>query len=394
MRNCFELFSTPPMTQSVKRQSSFYLLACALAMGSTALSGCSSLTSMAGGDTLDYRGRSAKTATLEVPPDLTQIQRDGRYAPQNGSVSATTFQTGPTGVAATAAPQVALNTAGEFRLMRNGTQRWLVTSQAPEKLWPQVKAFWEDLGFELTVNNAQVGVMETNWAENRAKLGADWLRRNTGILLDSLFSTGERDKYRTRMERAVGSNGTEISITHFGMQEVYTTAQRDRTAWTSRANDPQLEGELLQRLMVRLGVNPDEAAKVVASSTPGASPTARARVVEGQPTATLQVDDNFDRAWRRVGQALDRNGFSVEDRDRSSGTYFVRYADPRLIGNEDPSFFSRIFSGATSGTPQRYRVGVKADGERSTVTVQNDQGGNEAGEVGKRIVALLLDELR
>jgi outer membrane protein assembly factor BamC len=383
-------------------------LSLVVAAVAAASSGCSSLDTVTRGDVLDYRSKSSKTATLDVPPDLTQLQRDGRYAPQAGtSVSANTFNAGgagvsgvgATGIQSTAAnQQVALTTAGDFKLMRNGNQRWLVTSQTPEKLWPQLKTFWEEQGFELTVNNAQVGVMETSWAENRASLSGDWLRRNTGVLLDSLFSTGERDKYRTRVERAGGTNGTEISVTHFGMQEVYTTPQRDRTAWTARPNDPQLEGELLQRLMVRLGLSAEQASQVLAASSPGTAGTAavaRARLVAGQATTTLQVDDALDRAWRRVGQALDRNGFSVEDRDRSTGTYFVRYADPRIAGSEEPGFFSRLFSSnAPSGVPVRYRVSVKADGERSQVTILNGQGAPETGEAGQRIAAFLLDELR
>jgi outer membrane protein assembly factor BamC len=131
----------------------------------------------------------------------------------------------------------------------------------------------------------------------------------------------------------------------------------------------------------------------VASAAPAAP--VRARILAGQSAATLQVDDNFDRAWRRVGLALDRSGFTVEDRDRAQGLYFVRYVDPKDIGKGEPGFFAKLFgtAGATVG-PLRYRVQVKGDGERSTVAVLNGQGAPEAGENGQRIVGLLLDELK
>jgi outer membrane protein assembly factor BamC len=119
----------------------------------------------------------------------------------------------------------------------------------------------------------------------------------------------------------------------------------------------------------------------------------RARVIAGQ--AALQVDDGFDRAWRRVGLALDRSGFTVEDRDRAQGLYFVRYVDPALMGREEPGFLSRLFGAkADTSGPARYRVLVKAEGERSTVSVLNNQGAPETGDAGKRIVSLLVEDLK
>ncbi len=366
-----------------------------------AVTGCSTLDSFFQGDKLDYRSKASKTASLEVPPDLTQITRDGRYAAQGQTISATAFQStaasAGTAAAAAAAATIAPVAAGDFKLMRNGNLRWLVTPVPAEKLWPQLRTFWEERGFNLVTDAAEAGLMETNWAENRAKIDDGIFRRTVGRVFDSLYSTGERDKFRLRVERNTSSNGTEIYVTHFGMQEVFTSQLKDTTSWTSRPNDPQLEAEMLQRMMVRLGVKLDDAKQVLAAATPtSATPAAaRARVLSGQPSASLQVDENFDRAWRRVGSALDRNGFTVEDRDRSAGTYFVRYADPREAGKEEPGFFSKLFGASPNNSaPSRYRVSVKADGERSTVAVLNGQGAAENGEIGNRIIGLLLDELK
>ncbi len=364
------------------------MLGLALSLGA-----CTSLDSVFSSDRLDYRSQSSKTSSLEVPPDLTQMARDGRYAPQaSGTVSATTFGSASTASATAAATAVAPSIAGEFRLARAGNQRWLVSSLPADKLWPQLRTFWQERGFTLSVDSAEAGVMETEWAENRAKLPEDFVRRTIGRVFDSLYSTGERDKFRTRVERS--GSGTEIYLTHFGLVEELIGPLKDRTVWTARANDPQLEAELLQRLMVKLGAKADEAKAVVAAATAPAG-AARARALSGQTTATVQVDDSFDRAWRRVGIALDRNGFTVEDRDRSNGTYFVRYADPRTASQEEPGFFAKLFSGAVgAAAPGRYRVQVKAEGERSTVAIFNAQGAAEAGEIGQRIATLLVEELR
>ena len=86
--------------------------------------------------------------------------------------------------------------------------------------------------------------METEWAENRAKLPQDLIRKTIGKLLDGMYSTGERDKFRTRLERNA-QGGVEIYITHRGLQEIYPTKERDSTTWTVRPSDPDLEAELL-----------------------------------------------------------------------------------------------------------------------------------------------------
>lgn len=361
-----------------------------------ALTGCSTIEGFLAGDKLDYRSQSVKTAPLEVPPDLTQLQRDGRFAASSGSVSASTYQAGGAAgapaAAATAAAGVAPTAVGEMRVMREGNQRWLVVPTSADQLWPQLREFWTERGFNLVIDNAQAGVMETDWAENRAKIPQDVIRRTVGRVLDSLYDTGERDRFRTRIERN-GPN-TEVYISHRGMIEEYTGDRKEATVWQSRPSDPGLEAEFLTRLMVKLGAKEAAAKEVVAK--PVTVAPARARAIAGQPA--LQVDEGFDRAWRRVGLALDRGGFTVEDRDRAGGLYFVRYVDPKKAATAaDQGFFSKLFSFGKSdnaGAPVRYRIAVKGEGERTSVTVQDTQGQPEGSEVGQRIVALLVDDLK
>ncbi|GAP37545.1 outer membrane protein assembly factor BamC [Piscinibacter sakaiensis] len=378
-----------PLTSPRARAASrLGLVAAAAAL----LGGCSTIENLAAGDKVDYRGTQTRSAGLEVPPDLTQLARDGRVPQPGAVVSASTFQSGTV-----AAPQPTAGVAppkpnADLRIERQGNERWLVTSIPPEQLWPQLQAFWRDIGFQLVIDQPQTGLMETEWAENRAKLPNDLLRRTLGRIIDPLYSTGEKDKFRTRVERA--GSGSEVFISHRGLVEIYTNAQKETTAWQPRPSDPQLEGEFLQRLMVALGAKEETAKSVVAASATTAPP-ARARVLADQPTPTLQVDDGFDRAWRRVGLALDRGGFTVEDRDRSQGVYFVRYVDPAQAGQEEPGFFSRLLGGGKKFEgPVRYRVAVKGEGERSTVRVLTSDGQPEKGEAGRRIVGLLVDDLK
>ena len=360
------------------------------------LAACSSVENLLSGDKIDYRSTAtARERGLDVPPDLTQLSRDSRFQPTGGSVSAAQFQAGTTAAAATTVAAVAPKSVGDVRLERQGNQRWLVAALPPDQLWPQLEAFWKERGFTLALDQPDTGVMETDWAENRAKIPQDIIRNTVGKVLDSLYSTGERDKFRTRVERT--PNGSEVYLTHRGMVEVYSGDRKETTVWQPRPTDPQLEAEMLQRIMLKLGTKEEQAKAVTAGAA--APQEARARVVEGQPAATLQVDDSFDRAWRRVGLALDRGGFTVEDRDRTQGLYFVRYADPAHAGKDEPGFLSKLFSFGRKkddgpGGATRYRVQVKSEGDRSTVTVLNAQGQPENGDAGKRIVSLLADDLR
>ncbi len=366
-------------------------------VGLTALLGACTTTGdgLFSGEKVNYRSTAIKTQPLEVPPDLTQLARESRYQPQGGVISAAAAGAAPAANAASA-PVVALNSLGDMRVLRDGARRWLVVPQTPEQLWPRLKTFWQERGFTLTTENAATGVMETNFSENRARLPNDVVRNTIGRLLGNLYDTGERDSYRTRLERTAG--GTEIYISHRGIEEVKTSEARDSgTTWRARASEPELEAELLSRLMVTLGAASEPARAAVAAAAPASGALAAAAppaVVAAQAT-TLNIAEPFDRAWRRLGVALDRSAFTVEDRDRSAGIYYVRYVDPKSAGKEEPGFWSRLFGNDKNPLAAlRYRVVVKSTAGQSTVSVQSSAGNPEVGDNAKAIIARLAQELR
>jgi len=345
------------------------------------LAACSALES----DKIDYKS-AGKAPTLEVPPDLTQLSRDNRYAVPGGAVTANSYQAG---LANAPSLPTAVSSVGDVKMERAGSQRWLIVNRSADQLWEPVRDFWQESGFLLTTDQRNLGIMETDWAENRAKLPQDIIRSTVGKLMDSLYSTGELDRFRTRLERT--PNGTEIFISHRGMEEVYSSSRKDQTTWQPRASDPELEAEFLRRLMVKLGVS-QEQSKVIAAAGP-APQTTKVANVGGQPV--VQINDNFERAWRRVGLALDRTGFTVEDRDRAAGTYFVRYVPPNPNKSE-PSIFSKMLSFGSSKTeaPLKLRILVKGQGETSTVSVLNEAGAPDSTANAQRIVQVIADDLK
>jgi outer membrane protein assembly factor BamC len=347
-----------------------------------ALVACSTLE----GDKVDYKA-AVKATPLSVPPDLTQLPKDNRYATPGTTVSATGFQA----AGQESAQNAVASTFPGLRVEGQGPQRWLVVDQPPEKLWPVIKAFWEETGFKLPLEDAQLGIMETDWNENRGKLPQDFIRRTVGKYLDNLYSTGELDKYRTRVERSA-TGGTEIYISHRGLVETFKDDQRIKTTWQPRPAEPDLEYEMLRRLMVKIGA-PAAQASAALTNASVRQPTARLDSRDGQPV--VLVNESFDRAWRRVGLTLDRTGFTVEDRDRSQGTYYVRYVELTPPGQEEPGFFARLFSSEPKDkTPQKYRITVRGQGDSSTVSVLNADGAPEASENAQRILKVIADDLR
>lgn len=369
-----------------------------IALALVTLAGCSSVSNVLEGDRIDYKSADkVQTPRLEVPPDLTQLKRDNRYAlpdAAKGVATASSFNQQQAAAAPSNEPAVVAPVSkGDIHIERDGSQRWLVVSKSPEQLWPEIKDFWQDSGFVINVDSPDTGVMETDWAENRAKIPQDFIRNTLGKVFDSLYSTGERDKFRTRLER--GPNGTtEIFISHRGAEEVLTGPSKETTVWTARPSDPGLEAEFLSRLMVRLGAE-QEKAKVAVASVQNVQ--ARSRLLKTATGSSVQVDESFDRAWRRIGLALDRVGFTVEDRDRTKGLYFVRYVDQNTDSKtkDDRGFFARIFTTKDKDKQAvRYQILVKPNGNGSTIIVQNTDGKQDVSDAADNILGLLNDQLK
>ena len=351
-----------------------------------ALAGCSALES----DKVDYRSsNTVRAPSLVVPPDLTQLSKDTRYTVVDGAVSASGYKAGQL---TTVKPLLAATAIGEVRIERAGNQRWLVVKRPAGQLWEPVKDFWLESGFLLTMDQSNLGIMETDWAENHAKIPQDVIRNSLSKLFDSFYSTAERDKFRTRLETNAAGE-TEIYISHRGMIEVYTKERSDQTVWQPRASDPELEAEFLRRLMVKLGSSAEQAKALVASS--GAAPSvANLGTVEGRPV--VQIAEGFDRAWRRVGLALDRTGFTVEDRDRKQGIYFVRYVVADTGTNSEPGFFGKLFGGGKPKSTEAttFQITVKSQGESTVVSVLDSKGAPESSASAQRITKVIADDIK
>ncbi len=351
---------------------------------------------------IDYKSAS-KLPPLEIPPDLITPEIDERYAiPSLNSPSSTTFSTfnseqgGQTGTRSSSL----LPISGQgVHIERAGTQRWLVVPQAPEEVWPIVKEFWQELGFLIKLETPEAGIIETDWAENRAKIPQGFIRNILSTFLDSIYSTAQRDKFRTRLERSQ-TGTTEIYISHRGMDEVIEGGITQRTIWQPRSGDPDLEAEMLSRLMIRFGVQEEQVQQVLTTIS---TTQERAHIDRNQEATTLIVNEAFDRSWRRVGLALDRVGFTVEDRNRLDGIYFVRYVDPdsdNYKSGDDKGILSGLMFWRTDNTDdtktEKYRIQVMEIGASSSrVSVFNEKDDTPVDSTtAHRILDLLFAQLK
>ena len=365
----------------------------ALAALALLLAGCESMNINSLGKRIDYQSASSGPS-LELPPDLTTPQYDDRYAVTSASELAARNAARP--------QRTELLPANpDARIARAGNERWLVVKGTPDQVWSQVRKFWTDTGFVIASEQPAVGVMETDWAENRAEIPQDLLRKYIGKYLDVFYTTYKRDKFRTRIEHGVEPGTVEIYVSHRGMEQVPTTkidnVQGAAFAWAVMPPDPDLEAVMLSRLMMSFGTPEPQA---VAAASPSAPVTPHARLEKNDGIARLVVDDPFDRAWRRVGLALDRSGFTVVDRDRSTGTYYVRFSDPDADmqrKDREKGFLSKLLTfwkTDEKDKPEQYRIKIVETSPQSTVSVQDPSGNPDRTQASDRILALLRDQLK
>lgn len=365
----------------------------------SALVGCSTLQELSPFESKRVEYKSAQAGpSLEIPPDLTPPRFDDRYKAGTATLS---------GVNAANRSAVLSGSGGVLpavsgmRIERSGTERWLVVPGTAEANFPRIREFWSTMNMNLVLDDSRIGLMETDWQENRARITDDIIRRTIGKVFDNIYSSGTRDKYRTRIERGVSST-TEIYVSHRGLEERNVgSAASPAFRWEHRKPEPEYEAEILNRMMQYLGAPKEEAAilartAVLPPTAAAAARTDQAQIVKSGNVSSLAINDSFDRSWRRVGLALDRVGFTVVDRDRNVGTYFVRYADPDTLANSEPGILDKLkfWKSDTRDAVEQYRIVVKETSGKTTVGVLDKSGVADATAVGTRIVTLLHEQLR
>ena len=372
----------------------------ALSAGVFVLAACSGNLEESLDEVLPSKEAQYKTSRslppLEVPPDLSsQGIQDAYLLPGENTQGSATLS----GQQVSSNPlqrSIVLPELTDVRVERNGDKRWLVINAPAEAVWPTVRGFWLERGHLIRLEDPSVGIMETDWAENRADIPQGFIRNFLEKISTKLYSAATRDKFRVRLERGIEPGTTELYLSHRGAEEV---AQGEGFVWQPRPSDPELEAEMLNRMLVYFGINRDDATQILATQTQQIERAHMVRATDG--FTTLALAEDFSRAWRRTGLALDRVGFTVEDRDRSRGLYFVRYIDPlKDVGSEEEEgWLSKLkFWGEDDNEagPSRdaYLISLIGEGDTTQVVVLNTEGVREASSTADRILSLLHEQLK
>ena len=407
------------------------------------LNGCENIPFVERVTAPDYKA-TGRSRPLEVPPDLTSATTNDAYAIP-GSTSYSDFKNGQQ--QDNGQPKILPNPEG-MKIVKAGAQRWLVVNAPAEKIWPLIRDFWIDMGFAVKKENPEVGVMETEWIKEGDLMTND----NKGTLdkfdawLDSLASgTANRKKFRTRLERGLQDGTTEIYMTHrsvdtapddgkekirtpYGVVDMgYKNDSKSKEDSKVDSRSDELDAELLRRLMVKLGLADKRAKEIIAA------PISQKRAEikkEADGSSSVEIQDPFDRAWRRVGLALDIIGFVIEDKDRSNGIYFVKYADVDIDDSpkkkkgvldslmfwsdddkkdkqakdtsqikEKPLTERLKFWGGSdkekTNPEKQYRIKIiSLDNGGSQVVIEYQDGKKNTSSTANRIISLLYDQLK
>jgi outer membrane protein assembly factor BamC len=377
-----------------------------------AVAGCSSMSAdkVLPDRKVEYQKSRQAERDLEVPPDLTSgAIASGEYLPDAGTPAVTTFSefaTEQAGGPAAVTTRGVLPENPNAELRRDGQQRWLLIDAGVDAVWGSVVDFWRENGILLMEQDPVAGTMRTTWIENRAEIQSDFITNFLRSALDSVYSTGTRDQFRVRLERGAREGSTELYLSHYRMEERLVSqtgaTDVDRHIWVPKGTDPELEAIMLQRILVHMGIAAERAERLAQEETAaagGAATQRRSELITGRGAPRLVVNDDFARAWRLVGIALDRVGFSVEDRDRTKGHYYVRYNDPsREQADQEEGLLSKLAfwsdDDKTVDSGSRYVIALRETGATTETTVLNEQGQTEQSDTARRILTLIYEQIR
>ena len=387
---------TGKMIQTPARYSKL-ALAVTMALALTACDTMSTIDDTFAGRKVDYKKQSRNVDSLEVPPDLTTATYDEMMVvPDINTGGTATYQDYSK---ERPANQVVINKVlpkqDNIELIREGDDvRHLIITGTKDQAWEKMREFWLNSGMLIKRENPSTGILETEWAENRADIPQDFIRATLSKVLEAFYSAATRDKYRVRIEDGDTPGTVNLFLTHYGMEEVIESEVTERTIWKPRPRDPELEAEMLGRMMVYMGVEEQKAKTLLArSATKKAEKATISRNAQGN--SRLVVKETFPRAWRRTGVSLDRINFVVEDRDRESGIYYVQYADP-LAEEEKSGFFSglKFWKDKPAVDKSKYQIKLFARGDDTIIIVLDANGQPDTSKTSYRILNLLHEQLK
>jgi outer membrane protein assembly factor BamC len=317
---------------------------------------------------------------LQVPPGLDQPPPNHETAvpPYPPGTAPRSKAPGPD----FAAPPVVALEGDDIRLQSDGLLHWLVIQESVEEAWQHIRDFWAKTGTALTEEDAKLGIMETAWIPRGGGLTAYPPDGNPA-------GAPVEDMYRVRLEPVGEAGGTEVFVTQRARQRASGEVPGQ---WVPSPSDPGQENDVLQRLMAFMG---GTGVGNTGLSTAGSAQEFVKRAGDDK-SPSLVLDKPLEMAWRHVGQAVDRFGYTMVGHDRISHKFLI------ILGPRPPApikkagWFARTFSShKTPPAVAEYEITLTPGKDNDTVVtagVVADTGADP--DRARKILDEIYEELR
>ena len=350
----------------------------------------------------DYR-QSRVSNALEIPPDLASTSVDNHLAiPDLNPATMATYS-------AYAQDNAVRDRRGYIQVLpelygvqvveTSGQLPYIVVASDASTTWQFVQRYWNNNGIRLTVSDPAVGLMETDWLENKADLPSTGFSGLLNSLIGMVSDSGTRDRYRIRFSRE-GDSNTRVTLVYSQAEERAQGDRRDPSGyvWTLTDNDnPELQLEMTRRLALYLSAELQRQHNLqspAASSTTAAM--ARSQLISVGNGSGLVLPGSYEQAWRNLRIGLDRASFRILSDAYQSGTYEVRYEPQADAARQPGSLWSRLWGNNAAPQGQErpvYLVRLGRDGGQNIAVVQTPNGqavsSNESRAVLESLAAVL-----
>ncbi|MCW8825969.1 MAG: outer membrane protein assembly factor BamC [Gammaproteobacteria bacterium] len=298
-----------------------------IALSITLLSGCSFLGLGKDKEKIQLE----EIVSLEIPPNLSTPMDSGLLAIPEPDISNSSQ----------VVEKRILQRPEHVEIIRDGTSYWIKVVSDRDNLWDSLLQFWKETQIKLRVKNRAHGIIETSWFSGD----------------DQRFASDTKNKFRLRIEEAEGDLQTlELYITHYGV--VGTDIGAEKLQWTNRERDRDIEVEFVHQLADYL----DRAQAKVSTADKRSSDYSIS-------DEKLVITEDFKRAWRKVGIALDKGNIIVNDRDRNKGIYFVTEVDFLEDLGGERGLLDRYVFGDKVKQGKPFEVHIKSRDEQSVISV-------------------------
>ena len=266
------------------------------------ITGCSSIPTL--DDVLPDRRTEYKKSEalpdLEVPPDLTEASKsDSMSIPGEGKATLSEYkkeQQSQRGEQPQVTEQLVLETEPTVVPAEN---QWLVVRGSTMEIWPELRRFFIAKGYTFDLDDAELGVLGTNWSMPVSGAGANY-----------------RNKFKVFSEA-----GSEP-----GIVVLYVSNERQEeigNVWRDLDPDAMAERLIVGELNQYLN---NDSRNFMRGAVAAGTPANRAELEDsGDGKLILVLPDEYTSAWMRTENALERSGLVISKLNQDRGIYTVSY---------------------------------------------------------------------